>query len=167
MTVSVSVRSYTHSITYVTDNILRSLKEIIRQSGLSPEKLATEWSSLELAIRTWIESGDLIRVILEIFDPKTNGLLTRWDVEITYGYSDGDGYFFADTEAIRSAIRKTGVQASTAGYEFTLTTRPGRPDVKGWGPGSLRSIGGMVEQRIGTSIEAAGLSGGISYYRRA
>lgn len=166
MSVSVSVRSYTHSITYVTDNVLRSLKEIIRQSGLSPEKLAIGWASLELAIRTWIESGDLMRVVLEIFDPKTNGLLTRWDVEISYGYTDDDGYFFVDTDAIRSAIHKTGVQPSTAGYDFTLTTRYGRPDVKGWGPGSLRSIDGMIEQRIGTSIEAAGLSGSISYYRR-
>ena len=33
---NVAVNTYTHSVTYVADNILKSLKDIIRLSGLDP-----------------------------------------------------------------------------------------------------------------------------------
>jgi Bacterial HORMA domain 2 len=36
---SVAVYSYTHSVTYVADNILKSFKDIIRLSGLDPSNL--------------------------------------------------------------------------------------------------------------------------------
>ncbi len=34
--VAVNVYSHTHSVTYVAENILKSLKDIIRLSGLDP-----------------------------------------------------------------------------------------------------------------------------------
>ena len=36
---SVAVYSYTHSVTYVADNILKSFKDIIWLSGLDPTNL--------------------------------------------------------------------------------------------------------------------------------
>ncbi len=35
---SVGVNTYTHSVTYVADNIMKSFKDIIRLSGLDPSK---------------------------------------------------------------------------------------------------------------------------------
>lgn len=58
---AVSVYSYTHSVTYVTDNVLKSLKDIIRMSGLSPANLVNSWESKHRAIKTWIESKHLER----------------------------------------------------------------------------------------------------------
>lgn len=43
---AVAVYSYTQSVTYVADNILKSLKDIIRLSGLNPNKLVGEWGVL-------------------------------------------------------------------------------------------------------------------------
>jgi hypothetical protein len=88
-------------------------------------------------------------------------------VRITYGWTDGDGQFWTDTDAIRYAIKKSGILPSTAKYRVVAVTADGRPQVDGWSSTSLRSTAGMVEQRIGTSIEASGLSGGITYYRRS
>ena len=34
--------SRTHSVTYVADNILKSLKDIIRKSGMNPAKLVND-----------------------------------------------------------------------------------------------------------------------------
>lgn len=42
---TVATYSYTHSVTYVTDNILKSLKDIILLSGLDPEHFADRWES--------------------------------------------------------------------------------------------------------------------------
>lgn len=49
---AVAVYSYTHSVTYVADNILKSLKDIIRLSGLDPAKLVNSWDSNMRALRT-------------------------------------------------------------------------------------------------------------------
>ena len=97
---SVSINTYTHSVTYVTDNILKSLKDIIRLSGLNPEKLTKEWDSNQRAIKTWIESGHLERVKLEVFNPSTNDLVVRWDIDIVYSTGSGDGTFYTDTEQL-------------------------------------------------------------------
>ena len=40
---SVAVYTYTHSVTYVADNILKSFKDIIRLSGLDPAKFVDDW----------------------------------------------------------------------------------------------------------------------------
>lgn len=166
MGVSVSVRSYTHATTYVADNILKSLKNILLFSGLDPDRLADDREVLHRGITAWIESGHLKKVVLEVYDPSTDALVGRWDVNISYEWTGGDGQFWADTDAIRFAIKKSGVLPSTAKYRVVATTASGRPDVAGWSSTKLRSTDGMIEQRIGTSIEASGLSGGVSYYRR-
>lgn len=166
MSVTVAVRSYTHSVTYVTDNILKSLKDIIRLSGLDPDKFVNQWDVLHRGIRTWIESQHLERVILEVYDPWTDALLGRWDVEISYGWTSGDGQFWVDTDAVRFAIRKAGVHPASADYAVKVTRKSGAPAVTGWTSTILRSTAGLVEQRIGTTVEGSGLSGGFSYYRR-
>jgi hypothetical protein len=71
-----------------------------------------------------------------------------------------------DTNAIRYAIQKAGKLPSGCGYRILITNKPGRPNVPGWIAGTLRSLDGFVEQRIGTTVNAAGLGGGISYYRK-
>ncbi|MER2266080.1 HORMA domain containing protein [Methylobacterium oxalidis] len=164
---SVAVYSYTHSVTYVADNILKSLKDIIRLSGLDPSEFVGDWQTNLLAVRTWLNSGDLRKAILEIYHPRTDALLFRWDVEIAYGWSSGDGSFWTDTEQLRYAIRKAGLAPSEARYRLLLDTAPGRPDVIGWSTASYRSIDGMVRQSLGTTVEHSGLGASTSYLRRA
>ena len=90
MSTFIVVNTYTHSVTFVTDKMLMSLKEIIRCSGLSPEKFVADWRVLQRGISTWLNSRDLETVILEVYNPKTDALIGRWDFEIFYGLS-GDG----------------------------------------------------------------------------
>jgi Bacterial HORMA domain 2 len=163
---SVAVYSYTHSVTYVADNILKSLKDIIRASGLDPSAFVGSWQSNANALRAWLESGHLNRVVLEIYDPKTEGLILRWDVEISYGWSAGDGSFWTDTDQLNYAIRKAGVVPSAARYDLLMDTKAGRPDVTGWGSGRYRSTDGMLRQSLGTTIEHSGLGARASYLRK-
>ncbi len=135
---AVAVNTYTHSVTYLADNILKSFKDIIRMSGLDPSKLTDDWATNMLAIKTWLGTGDLEKVILEIFKPKTGTLVVRWDIDIIYGWS-GDGGFWTDTEQLKYHILKAGIAPSDASYDILLKTKPGRPNVAGWGTGSFRS----------------------------
>ena len=72
---SVSVNTYTHSVVYVADNILKSMKDIIRLSGLDPTALVEDWQTNMRGVQSWLASGDLEAVVLEIFDPRTD---LRW-----------------------------------------------------------------------------------------
>lgn len=165
MNVSVAVRSYTHAITYVADNIIKSFKDILLYSGLDPSKLAADRDVLLRGISTWIASGHLRTIVLEVFNPATDKLVGRWDIHISYEWADGDGQFWTDTEMIRFAIAKAGILPSRAGYRIVVDNAPGRPDVPGWSSTTFRSTTGMIEQRVGTTVEASGLCGGVSYYR--
>jgi len=163
---SVAVNTYTHSVTYVADNILKSFKDIIRLSGLDPSNLVASWETNMRALRTWLDSGDLECVVLEVFNPKTGALIVRWDIDVIYNWSSGDGSFWTDTEQLKYHIRKAGLAPSDARYEMLMHTKPGRPDVKGWSRGAYRSIDGMVRHSLGSTIEHYGLGGNAAYWRK-
>ena len=164
---AVSVYSYTHSVTFVTDNILKSFREVVRLSGLDPSNFVDSWESYHRAISTWIKSGHLTRVVLEIYNPNTDGLIRRWDLDIAYEWGGGDGSFYADIEQIRYAIRKAGIAPSDAKYSMTLVVKPGHPTVSGWGDGKLRSTTNMVRQALGSTVEHNGLGASAAYWRHA
>ena len=164
---AVSVYTYTHSVTYVADNILKSFRDIIRLSGLNPKELVDTWESKLRALSTWIASQDLEKVILEIYHPVTAGLVVRWDLDIVYNWSTDEGTFYTDTDQLRYAIQKAGVVPAEAKYDVILTTKRGRPDVQGWGPVEFRSTTGMVKQSLGATVEHNGLGAQAAYWRKA
>ncbi len=164
--VAVSVYSYTHSVTYVADNILKSLKDIIRLSGLDPAAFVQDWDLHMRGVNGWLQSGDLECVKLDIFHPRTGEMIFQWNIEISYSWTGGDGSFWTDTEQLKYAIRKAGLVPSEAKYDLRLKTKPGRHDITGWGTAAARSTEGMVRQSLGTTVEHSGLSGNTSYLRR-
>jgi hypothetical protein len=167
MSTFVAVNTYTHSVTYVTDNILRSLQDIVRLSGLDPAQIADDWTVLERGISKWIESKHLETIVLEVYNPSTDVLIGRWDIDIAYEWSgDGGGRFWVDTEQIKIAIKKAGVWPGSSKYSIICRTKSGRPDVNGWSTTTFRSTTGMVKQSLGTTIEHSGLGAGASYYRK-
>lgn len=163
---AVAVYSYTQSVTYVADNMLKSLKDIIRLSGLDPSKLVGDWKVLLKGISRWIESGHLNTVTLEIFDPESDKLVGRWDIDVVYGWSEEAGNFWTDTDQLRYAIKKAGLAPSKADYRILVDNKEGRPDVDGWSSCSYRSTDGMVRQSLGATVEHSGLNGNTSYWRR-
>lgn len=163
----VSVYSYSHSVSYVADNILKSFKDIIRFSGLNPTALVTTWASKMLALETWLHSGHLEKVVLEIYHPRTDALIVRWDVDIVYGWSADAGNFWTDTEQLKYAIRKAGVAPSEAKYRLVLSHSEGAPDVEGWHSTYYRSTNGMVRQCLGATVEHNGLAANAAYWRKA
>jgi Bacterial HORMA domain 2 len=166
MSTAVAVNTYVHSVTYVTDNILRSLQDIVRLSGLNPGRISSDWETLERGISTWIGSQHLEKIVLEAYNPKNNELIGRWDIEIAYGWTGDDGRFWVDTDQIRMAILKAGVWPVESEYRIVCINKDGRADVQGWSSTSLRSTAGMVKQSLGTTVEHNGLGANASYYRK-
>jgi hypothetical protein len=166
MSTFVVVNTYTHSVTYVADKMLHSLHQIIRESGLNPEKLTDDWKTLQRGISTWLASRHLESVTLEVFDPGTDTLIGRWDFEIYYGTA-GDGAMWVNTEDIKYHIRKAGHWPSLCDYRIITSTKSGRPEVSGWSSTMFRSTEGFVRQSIGTTIDGNGhISAGTAYWRK-
>jgi hypothetical protein len=166
MSTFVAVNTYTHSVTYVTENILRSLQDIVRMSGLDPNKISDDWETLESGIRTWLDSKHLERIVLEVYNPSTDALIGRWDIDIAYDWNGDSGRFWVDTDQIKVAIMKAGVWPSASKYRIVCSNKDGRSDVVGWTSTTLRSTTGMIKQSLGTTIEHNGLGAGASYYRK-
>jgi hypothetical protein len=167
MSTSVSVNTFTHSVTHVTGEMMRGLKLIILLSGLSLDKIRNDWESVERAVYTWLSSRHLQKVTLEVYSGTTDALVTRWDFDIDYTYGAGDeGALWADHEAIRYAIAKAGAIASTCHYEFKILA-PGGADVSGWSSGSYRSTSGFSQHSIGNTIGASSIASSTSYWRKA
>src|SRR6266849_10068351 len=144
-TTLVRVNTYTHSVTFVTDKMLASLRRIIYWTGLDQSKLLNDWITVERGVYTWLKSHHLVQLILEIFNPQTSKLVGRWDFDISYSTkTDEDGEFWVDTDAIRYAIKKQGLIPSDCTYSIFATTKVGSDEVQGWGPAELRSTEGFV-----------------------
>jgi hypothetical protein len=166
MSTFVAVNTYTHSVTYVTDNILRSMQDIVRLSGLNPGRISEDWEVLERGIRSWIDSKHLETIVLEVYNPKSDALIGRWDIDIAYGAQGDNGRFWVDTDQIKAAIMKAGVWPGDSKYRIVCSNRDGYPQVVGWSSTTFRSTSGMVKQSLGTTIEHNGLGAGASYYRK-
>lgn len=161
---TVSVDTYTHSATYVADNILKSLRGIIQLCDINPGMLASNWNAYIRATETWLGTGHLEKVVLEVFNPSSNALIVRWSIDVAYGWS-GDGSFWTDTEQLKYHIRKIGqLDPSIAAYRILLTTKSGRPDVDGWEITNLRSKNGFVRHSLGSTIDYNGLDGSHIYH---
>ena len=168
MSTRVGVNVFTHSVTHVTGEMVGGLKNIIKWSGLSIWNLTNKWESVERAIHTWLSSRHLTKVTLEVYHPTTGVLVTRWDFDIDYSYGAGDdGSLWADHDAIKHAIAKSGAIASDCMYEFLMKHDPGAPSVEGWSPQCYRSTAGFNQHSIGTTIGAHGLASSTSYWRKA
>ena len=157
--------TYTHTVTYVTTKMLLTLKEIIREIGLDPAVLADGWSTYENAISTWLSTQHLQRVILEVYDPRTDALVTRWDLDVVYT-TIGDGALWVDTAAIRYSIAKAGLVPSSCRYDIILRATPGRPDVTGWSSCTYRSTDGFNRFSVGATVGGNGLSAQASYWSK-
>jgi hypothetical protein len=165
---STSVSTYTatttrtHVITYLTDKMLRSLGNIIRDSGLSMDTFSSLRPDYERGMKAWLASGHFEKVILEVFSSDTNQLVKRWDFEL---YSDGAGglEFWFNPDEIRYHLLKAGRVPSTCKYAIIVVTKEGRPDVSGWSSCSLRDTSQLRQFSLGTTISASS-SGTRTHY---
>lgn len=166
MATAVRVNTYAYATTHVAANLIRSLKQLVVGCGLDGSKLLGNWQTLERGVSTWLSSRHLQRLVLEIYDPRSDGLVTRFDFEIDYGYHpSGDGALWLDPETVNYAIRKVGAVPSRCSYDILASTAPGRADVPGWTTGSFRSTAGLTRRSVGSAVGGGSLGASLNYWR--
>lgn len=168
---SVSVNTYAYSCVHVASNLLIGIKQLVRLSGLSTAALLGNWDVLENGCATWLESGHLRKLVLEVYDPALpagGDLVGRFDFTIDYGYySDGEGELWMDPDTVAWTVRKNGSYPGSCLYRVVADNDLGRPDVDGWSHTEFRSTTGFVRQVSGTATGGGSLGAELAYYRKA
>ena len=159
------VISYAYTVTYLTTKMLHLLSNIIRDIGLDPSKFANDWGTYEDGISTWLTYRQLERVTLEVYNPQTSGLITRWDIDVVYT-SIGEGTLWVDAAAVRYAIAKAGLAPSSCLYEIKLKTAPNAEQLPGWRNCTFRSTQGLQRYSVGATVGGNGLTAQTAYWSR-
>lgn len=165
MSVSTFTYTRTHTAVYVADNMRNQLKRIVQAAGLSPQDLVDDWEVVGLAVRTWLQSGDLRKVILEFFKPGSEKLEARWDFDVSYDGSGVDDDMWVDREHLQRTIAKAGYPPAGCKYRVVLRHAIGAPDVTGMSGATLRATDGFTSRAAGTSIATHDIMAGLRYWR--
>ena len=155
----------THSITFLTDHLLNTLREIVRENGLSPERLMQDRETLARGIRTWLHSGHLTNVIVEFFRPGVSLANARWEFPVGYDGSGVGDDMWRDKNYLRQLIAKAKRPSTDSHYRVVLCTSPGAPVVDGFSDCTLLSTGQLSARSAGTVIATVHLTADVTYWK--
>jgi hypothetical protein len=154
-----------HSIVFLSDNLRNTLREVIRENGLSPEKLVQDWQTIERGIRTWLSTGHLTNVNIEFFRPGATEASARWEFPIAYAGSGVNDDMWLDKNYLRQLIAKATRPTSNCSYRIVLWTRHGAPMVDGFSDCTLLPTGPLMARQAGTVIATGHMTAGVTYWR--
>lgn len=159
------VFSQAHSIVFMSDNMRNTLREVIRENRISPDKLMQDWNTIERGIQTWLHSGHLNNIVVEFFKPGASEASARWEFPIGYTGSGVDDDMWLDKNYLRQLIAKSKQPTSDCTYRILLCTDDGAPTVSGFTSCSFLSTGQMSARQAGTVIATGHMTAGATYWR--
>ena len=145
----------THSITFMNDNLLNTLREVIREHGLSPDKLMNDRDTLARGITTWLRSGHLTDVVVEFYKPGGTTAEARWEFPVRYAGSGVDDDMWLDKNYLRQLIAKAKRPSADCSYRVILLTTRGRANVSGFSSCTLLSTGALVARHAVRPVRRA------------
>jgi HORMA domain-containing protein len=162
---TVSAYARTHTAAFVSDKMRNLLKILIRYHGLDPTALVDAWTSwVDRAARTWLESGDLLKIVIESYKPGASVASARWDFPIRY---DGNGVdeMWIDRAFFEGTLPKAAPPPPGCIYRVLLLPRLGAPSVPGLTDAEFFSLNGLVAREAGTVIATPDIMASMMYYR--
>jgi hypothetical protein len=159
------VFTQTHSIVFLSDNMRNTLREVIRENGISPAKLMQDWDMIERGIKTWLQSGHLNNIVVEFFKPGASEASARWEFPTGYAGSGVDDDMWLDKNYLRQLIAKAKRPTSDCIYRILLCTDNNAPRVDGFTSCSFLSTGQMSARQAGTVIATRHMTAGATYWR--
>lgn len=165
MSTYVSSFTQTHSVVFLSDNLRNTLREVIRENGISPEKLMQDWEMIERGIQTWLRSGHLNNIVVEFFKPRSSIASAVWEFPIGYVGSGVDDDMWLDKAYLRQLIAKSARPTSDCVYRIILCTDPNAPRVLGFTDCSFLSRGLLSARQAGTVIATGHMTAGVTYWK--
>jgi hypothetical protein len=157
--------AYTHNIVFLSDNLRNTLREVIRENGISPNKLMQDWETIERGIRTWLQSGHLNNIVVEFFKPGASSASARWEFPIGYSGSGIHHDMWLDKNYLRQLIAKSAQPSTDCTYRILLCADAGRPYIEGFFDCSFLSTGNLAARQAGTVIATGNMTAAVTYWR--
>jgi len=154
-----------HSIVFLSDNLRNTLREVIRENGISPDKLMQDWETIQQGIKTWLQSGHLNNIVVEFFRPGASASSARWEFPIGYAGSGVDDDMWLDKNYLRQLIGKSARPSTDCTYRIILCANTGRPYVEGFVDCSFLSTGNLAARQAGTVIATGHMTAAVTYWR--
>ncbi len=155
----------THSIVFLSDNLRNTLREVIRENGISPNKLMQGWETIERGIKTWLHSGHLNNIVVEFFRPFSSVASARWEFPIGYVGSGVSDDMWLDKWYLRQLIAKSARPSTDCTYRILLCTNRGAPAVTGFTSCSFLSTQRLSARQAGTVIATGHMTASVTYWR--
>jgi hypothetical protein len=155
----------THTATFAADAMRNALRDLLLGVGLDPLSLVTSWSVNGEAARTWLRSGHLRELVLELYVPGSSKVAARIDIPIRYDGSGVSDDMWVDREHVRRTAAYIGKLPAHYRYDVIFRLAPGAPPVVGMGDATLRGTGGLSARSAGTVIATPDIVGGLRYWR--
>jgi len=159
------VFAHTHNIVFLSDNLRNTLREVIRENGLSPLKLMDDWTTIERGIKTWLQSGHLNNIVVEFFKPGASVSSARWEFPIGYAGTGVHDDMWLDKNYLRQLIAKSARPSTDCTYRILLCTSTGRPHVAGFSDFPFLSTGNLAARQAGTVIATGHMTAAVTYWR--
>jgi len=159
------VYAKTHCIVFLSDSLRNTLREVIRENGLSPDRLMQDWSTIERGIRSWLDSGHLTDIVVEFFKPGAAVASARWEFPIGYDGSGVDDDMWLDKDYLRQLIAKSARPSNDCIYRILLCTSSGAPEVSGFTDCTFLSTAKLAARQAGTVIATGHMTAGATYWR--
>lgn len=157
--------SRTHTAIYVSEKMRNLLKTLILDYGLDPKQLVDAWSDwVHDAAREWMQTGDLVKFVIEFYRPGATTAVARWDFPIRYDGADID-QMWVDRDFLQGSIAKAPPPPAGCTYRVLLVHRPGARSLPGLSDTPFLSLGSLAPREAGTVIGTPDIMASATYYR--
>ena len=154
----------TQTAIFVSDKMRSLIRTLVLTYGLDPQRLMDAWSSwVNDAARVWMETGDLVKIVIEFYQPGATVALARWDFPIRYDGVDID-QMWIDSDFLQGSIGKAARPPAGCTYRVLLQPRAGARDL-GLSDASYLSLGSLSAREAGTIIGTPDIMASATYYR--
>jgi hypothetical protein len=164
-TVNTLAYARTQTAIFVSDKMRSLIRTLVLTYGLDPQRLMDAWSGwVQDAARAWMETGDLMKIVIEFYRPGATVASARWDFPIRYDGVDID-QMWIDSDFLQGSIGKAAKPPAGCTYRVLLQPRAGARRLPGLGDASYLSLGSLTAREAGTIIGTPDIMASATYFR--
>jgi len=148
----------------VANELVRILQDLVHQRGLPLDYMHRCHEILVSGFRTWLTSRWLKGAILEVWEPTSNQLVERYDLELDYQppRSGGAERFETRIKEVAAALSRLPQKHPNREYRVIADLNPGAPMLPGWEETNLRDTSHLQRQEGGNVIDTARI--GVAFH---
>ena len=162
---NVRAGTQTRSAVYVANEVIRSLLEIVGQRGLPLEQMQSRLEFYSDSFRLLVAGRWLESVTLEVFDPGSNRLVEKYELDLSYApTAQGEESFATHVDKLRTELSRLAKLGPKLCYRVLIQRTEGSPDVPGWYPTVSRDDSHLQKTAAGKFIETLHCTVGLGLW---